>query len=67
MGGDPHAVLRVAAAGRVHQLCVRAGAKLHEELLNAAAVETIAHGGEVYALPLEEMPDSNPLAAILRF
>jgi len=67
MGGDPHAVLRVAAAGRVHQLCVRAGTGVQEDLLNAAAAETIAHGGEVYVLPADEMRDMNPLAAILRF
>jgi len=81
MGGDPHQVLRAAAAGRVHQLCVRDMAGMHgpmereldtvhlanEDLINAAAVETIRHGGEVFALPPNEMPASSPVAAILRY
>jgi len=81
LGGDPHQVLRAAAAGRVHKLCVREMSGVHghmeheldtvhlgnEDLLNAVVVETIRHGGEVYMLPPGEMPASNPLAAILRF
>jgi len=81
MGGDPHQLLRAAAAGRVHQLCVRemdgvqgrmereldTANLAKEDLLNAVVVETIRHGGEVFALPPGEMAASNPLAAILRY
>jgi len=81
LGGDPHQVLRAAAAGRVHTLCVRemSGVNGHmereldtthfgnEDLLNAVAVETIRHGGEVFTLAPGEMAASNPLAAILRY
>lgn len=79
--GDPHRVLRAAAAGRVHQLCVREMTGIHgamepeldtvhlasEDLLNAAVVETLRHGGEVFALTPDQMAASNPVAAILRF
>jgi hypothetical protein len=79
--GNPHRVLRAAAAGRVHRLCVREATAIHgpmekeldtvhiatEDLLNAAAVETIRHGGEVFVLPSDRMPASNPVAAILRY
>jgi hypothetical protein len=65
------AVLRAAAEGRVHRLCVRAGAEMAgaggEELVNAAIVETLRAGGEVFALQEEKMPAAHPLAAILRY
>jgi hypothetical protein len=35
-----------------------------EDLLNAAAVYTLAHGGTVYALEPGQLPDHGPLAAI---
>ena len=38
-----------------------------QDLLDLAAVQTLHNGGVVYALDPEEMPDSNPLAAILRY
>jgi len=38
-----------------------------EDLLDAAAVETLARGGVVYALKREEMPGTQPAAAILRY
>jgi hypothetical protein len=37
------------------------------ELLDLAAVQTLRHGGTVYALTPEQMPDAAPLAAILRY
>jgi hypothetical protein len=72
---DPHAVLRAAAAGRVHQLCVRGGTELlgplesgHvEDIVNAAVVETLRHSGKVYLLPSESMPITECLCAVLRF
>jgi hypothetical protein len=78
---DPHEVLRAAAAGRVHRLCVREGTEVRgrmepeldtvhaatEDLVNAAVVETLRHGGEVFMLPPDFMEAAHPLAAILRY
>lgn len=38
-----------------------------EDLLDAAAVHTLRHGGSVYILPKEEMPGAAMAAAILRY
>ena len=38
-----------------------------EDLLNAAAIQTILNGGTVYAVPPEEVPEEAPLAAIFRY
>jgi hypothetical protein len=38
-----------------------------QDLLDLAAVQTLLNGGVVYALDPGDMPDSNPLAAILRY
>lgn len=38
-----------------------------EDLLNAAAVQTLLNGGKVYAVPPEEVPDAAPLAAVFRY
>jgi hypothetical protein len=74
-------ILSAAAAGRVHciiaaeDLVIEAAPKVRsrphllpgEDLINAAAVETIRHAGEVYLLPSAEMGEAAPLAAILRY
>ena len=62
---DPQAVLDAAREGRVHLLCVSEsadGPDAEEELWNTAVVETLNHGGEVFAV---RSPD--PLAALLRY
>jgi hypothetical protein len=68
---DPHAALEAATAGRVHQVCLRAGTELlganGEDVLNAIAVETLRKGGEVYLLPQTEMPVTQTVCAILRY
>jgi len=65
----------------VHRLCLREGFEIHgrmvpeldsahaatEDLVNAAVVETLRHGGEVFMLPKDQMPANHPLAAILRY
>jgi len=65
------AVVRAAGEGRVHRLCVRAGAEMAgpggEDLINAAVVETLRAGGEVFMVPQDKMPAAAPLAAILRY
>ncbi|MCA1990458.1 MAG: hypothetical protein LDL41_00185 [Coleofasciculus sp. S288] len=38
-----------------------------EDLLNAAAVQTILNGGTVYAVEPEKVPDEAPLAAVFRY
>ncbi|MGD8632403.1 MAG: hypothetical protein PVF85_02465, partial [Anaerolineales bacterium] len=38
------------------------------DLLNLSAIYTLKHGGEVYAVPEEQMPvDDSPIVALLRF
>lgn len=38
-----------------------------EDLLNAAAIQTVLHGGDVAVLPAEKIPGSRPLAAVMRY
>ncbi len=78
---DAHEVLKAAAAGRVHKLVARGGTELlgpldadlnnahlpSEDLVNAAVVETLRHGGQVYLLPAEQMPITESVCAILRY
>ncbi len=38
-----------------------------EDLLNSAAIQTLLNGGEVYAVPPDEVPGEAPLAAVFRY
>lgn len=38
-----------------------------EDLLDFAAIHTLLHGGTVYAVSPEEMPDETPVAAVFRY
>lgn len=38
-----------------------------EDLVELAVVQTLLHGGNIYALPYEKMPDGKPLAAVFRY
>lgn len=38
-----------------------------QDLLNAAAVQTLFHGGIVYAVEPEKVPDDAPIAAVFRY
>lgn len=75
-------ILRAAVQGRVHQLLVADGAQFTapmepyldtahlsegEDLINAAVVETIRRGGQVFALPKHLMAETGPAAAIFRY
>jgi hypothetical protein len=75
-------VNRAAADGRIDKLYVdesaqRMGQVLdinggrwdggEEDLLNAAVVETILHGGVAFGLPANRMPDNAMVAAVLRY
>ncbi len=68
---DVPAVLKAAGEGRVHRLCVRSETEIAgpegEDMINAAVVETLRAGGEVFMLPQDKMPAAQPLAAILRY
>jgi len=79
--GEPEQILKAAAQARVRCLFVAQGAytpasptqsrtyRLYrdEDLLNAAAVETLRTGGEVFTIPGEELPGAVPIAAVLRY
>ena len=67
-------ILRSAADGRVESLYIDESAQRNgpgkwgeEDLLNIAAVETMLHGGQAFALPGGRMPEGAAAAAILRF
>jgi hypothetical protein len=67
---DTGAVLQAAGEGRVHRLCVRAGTEAgsaDNALLNAAIVDSLRTGAEVFMVPQDRLPAANPLAAILRY
>ena len=73
---DARAILRAAAQGRVHRLCVRKETQFpaaldadltNQDLINAAAVETIRTNGEVFEVGQDRMAETEPLAAILRY
>ncbi|MBI3207874.1 MAG: hypothetical protein HYZ37_03115 [Candidatus Solibacter usitatus] len=71
----PENILRSAAEGRVWQLFLAKGAELEgelhhglkEDLLNAAAVEVLIHGGEVFDVSPAEIPANAPMAALFRY
>jgi len=78
---DVHEALKAAVEGRVHKLCVRGGTEVIGplepalnpaglpvgDLINAAVVETLRHGGEVYVLPPEQLAITESASAILRY
>ncbi|WP_203789679.1 baeRF3 domain-containing protein [Paractinoplanes rishiriensis] len=79
-GTDAAAVCAGAQQGRVESLFVRTDApagtprviRLHEgtsamDHRDSAAVATLRHGGAVYAVPRDRMPDTAPMAAVLRY
>jgi hypothetical protein len=80
---DPKEVIKAAWQGRVADLFLREGAEIkgawneemqevdtdnpREDLLNAAALQTLLHGGRAFALESNDMPVPNDVAAALRF
>jgi hypothetical protein len=77
---DATAVGTAAEQGRIETLFVRADAptgtpriiRLHDNTSavdhrDSAAVATLRHGGVVYATPRDRMPDTAPMAAVLRY
>jgi len=52
----------------VNELCLHAEPESgDEDLLDLAAVQTFLNGGSVYAVAPDELPGSEPLAALLRW
>jgi hypothetical protein len=79
---EPRTVIQAAFQGRVSDLLIAANAEYwgtwnkekqevetdgREELLNAAALETILHRGKVFVLDAEDMPVKAPAAAVFRY
>jgi hypothetical protein len=76
---ETNGIVKAAWEGRVSHLMIAAGhrqagqagvgesVKAEEDLANAAAVETLSHGGSVVVLPGEAMPEGRLMAALLRY
>ena len=66
-------IMKAASAGRVAALVFNETAQEistddpQEDLLNAAALQTILHGGRAFAIPQANMPVKAEFAAVLRF
>jgi hypothetical protein len=79
---DPRTIVQAAFEGRVLDLVIAANAEYfgvwneetysveagrREELLNAAALQTIRHGGQAFVLDERDMPVKADAAAVFRF
>jgi hypothetical protein len=58
-------IVEAASKGRVSHVLLREDAE--EPQLNLAALQTLSHGGEAYALKGFEMPDNADIAAVIRY
>jgi hypothetical protein len=75
--GDPEEVLKAAQDGRVRQIFVAedahmaranvVGVYVGEDILNAAVVEGLRTGAEIFSIPGNEISGVGPIAAVLRF
>jgi len=79
----PGEIVKAAAEARIAHLFLAEGATFPgrwnastlqmesdengEDMLNFAALQTIAQGGEVWVIPPERVPDDLPIAALLRY
>jgi hypothetical protein len=59
------AVIQAASEGRVSHVLLRE--EMADAKMNLAALQTLRHGGEAYALREPEMPDHAAIAALIRF
>jgi Bacterial archaeo-eukaryotic release factor family 3 len=83
VSSDGSTLIGAAFAGRVEDLFIAEGYEMQgawneethevetseprEDLLNAAALQTILHGGRAFVLGPEDMPDAHSVAAVLRY
>jgi hypothetical protein len=65
---DVEQILQAARDGRVADLFLGQGDQNgKEDKINAAAIETLLHGGQVFVLAPDQMPDHSALAAVMRY
>jgi hypothetical protein len=62
---DLDRIIGAATEGRVSHVLLRE--EPENPKMNLAALETLRHGGEAYALREEEMPEGAEIAALIRF
>jgi hypothetical protein len=72
LAGDPEGVFIAASEGRVRQIFVAEEARqvldgAGEDLVNAAVVEGLRTGAEIFAYPWSELPGFGSIAAVLRY
>ena len=72
VSSKPVDVVKAAGESRVSHLFIAEGAshpggRSGEDLLNIAALQTIANGGEVWITPGPNVPGHGPVAALLRY
>ena len=65
IAGDPAGVLKAASEGRVRQIFVAEDGA--EETINAAVVEGLRTGADIFAYPGKELPGFGAIAAVLRY
>ena len=70
---DVQEIVRAASVGRVEHLFLLENGSIPgavdggADLLDAAAVQTLRHGGDVQTLPGTAMPSGGPICAIFRY
>jgi hypothetical protein len=77
LAGDPEEILKAARDGRVRQIFVAenthmaranvTGIYVGEDMVNAAVVEALRTGAEIFSTPGNEIQGVGPIAAVLRF
>jgi len=70
VASKPAAIVKAASEGRVASLFIAEGARdadNEEDLLNTAALQTVAHGGDVWVTDPQTVPGRGTVAALLRF
>jgi hypothetical protein len=71
LAGDPEGVFIAANEGRVRQIFVaeeaRQAGEVAEDMINAAVVEGLRTGAEIFAYPGRELPGFGSIAAVLRY
>ena len=64
---DPEQILQAANDGRVAHLFLREDGTREEGAINAAAIQSVLHDGQVFVLSPDQMPDHAAVAAVMRY
>lgn len=65
---DPGQILQAAREGRVADLFLRqSGAAAEDDRMDAAAIQTLLHGGRIFVLSEDQMPGRAAVAAGMRY